>query len=222
MSACSAQQEPKEEERDGADCNSHARQQPPVCHTDASGGWRPSMHLHGASLIERACHENGNISSIFLGRHSSLVGKTPQQKEIVLGSSRWSNHPTDQAISQKEDSKLRAATLAEEDLTAAEIETAREQKKFHQANHRDDCGSGLGPLEESALAAARAADGSSGSATACAPIDDASCSDSAESSEGELERVRSDKFSLHYFEGSSGSSHHSNPRGASTCTSQML
>lgn len=64
----------------------------------------------------------------------------------------------------------------------------------------------MGPLEEVALTFALVAGGSFGGATAHPFIND-SCSDSAESSDDELEKVLNENFSFHYLVGSSGVGH---------------
>ena len=135
------------------------------------------------------------------------LGKAPQQKRIVFIDS----HPIDQAVRQKEERNAREEALAEAVLTPAEIKAARKRKTFWQEEHHDDCGSDLGPLEEKQLFKALAVEGSLGAAIAYSFLDaDAFASDSADSSEDELERVV-DNYSLHYLVGHDGIDHHVDP-----------
>ena len=97
-------------------------------------------------------------------------------------------------------------------MTAAETKAARKRKRLKQEDHQDDCSSDLGPLKEETLTGALGIDGALNSAIAYPFIDDnAFCSDSAESTEDELERVLHSNFSMHYLIGSDGVDCHQDP-----------
>ena len=86
-------------------------------------------------------------------------------------------------------------------MSQAEIKTTRGKKNLHLEEHHGYCD--FGPLEEKASINALAMDDSLGSAVAHSFLDsDASCSDSADSSDGEPEKVLGDNLSLRYFVGS--------------------
>lgn len=88
---------PKEEDFDGA-ATSYASQPSPIAGRSASSGRGPVMIACGASLAESVSPvDKGDCGSRFF---SDILGKAPQQKEVVVFKSRL---PTDQAVRQKEE-----------------------------------------------------------------------------------------------------------------------
>ena len=74
-------------------------------------------------------------------------GKAPNQKVIVFVDEL---HSTERAVRQKEERKARQEKLAEEGLTVEDVKRLRKRKQFDQEAHFEDCGSDLGPLQETA------------------------------------------------------------------------
>lgn len=139
-----------------------------------------------------------------------LKGKAPQQKRLV-----WVDeivYPTDSVVRQKEERKLREEKLAEDRSTLEGMKKLRKRKKLPQGEHFDDCGSDLGPLEETPLVNALALGGGVNSCIAYSFLDaDAFGSSSAKSSEGGMERVLNDNFDFHVLLGCDGFHHHVDP-----------
>lgn len=129
MSASLANETPKEEEREGADVDSHARTQSALCHGFASGGGRPGMRSHDASLAASVGQTIGDISTRFLGASETSVGKALQQKEIVFRSCSGMR-PIAQAVGNKEDRKFKGAKLIEQGMIVAEIKADRRRRQF--------------------------------------------------------------------------------------------
>ena len=69
-----------------------------------------------------------------------------------------------QAEKQKFAREARDAKMAEAGTTTEEIKKTRRKMKFHQEDHKDDCGSDLCPLEFVAWIATLGADGGLGAA----------------------------------------------------------
>ena len=75
------------------------------------------------------------------------------------------------AARQKDDKKARAAKLAEEGFTQAEIKVARKRNTFIQEQIFNDCGSDFGPSEEKQLLSALAVEGTSNAAIATSHLE---------------------------------------------------
>lgn len=113
-------------------------------------------------------------------------------------------YPIDPAERQKLDRQAREAKMAEVGMAAEEIKKTPRKRIFHQHDHRDDCGSALGPLGSAAWMASFGADGRLGAAMHCGFDGHQDCVPSlAEPSEEDLERIENDNLSLS-FSGSSG------------------
>ena len=167
------------------------------------------MVLEGAALAQGDAPGKGGIG--VCSKHDKSLGKAPQQKKVAF----LDQYPIDQAVRQKEERKAREEIFAEEGLTAAEIKAARKRKKLKQEERHDDCGSDLGPSDEAPMRIALALEASISSSLAYSCFDEvACCSDSAESSEGELDKVLNYNFCLHCLVGSDGYSRHSSPRNS--------
>ena len=176
-----AQEQPKEEDVGDAACDPYARHLPVPGHVDDAAQGQ-CIHPHGASLAPGA-GQKGSISERLPGDFGTQVGKAPQQKEIRTRDGVDSMHPTDQVVRQKEHRKVREAKFAEEGLSPEETKKVRRRKKLHQEDHKDDCGSEIGPLEEIVSGSTSVVDASFGPAIAYSYVNDnARCSDSAESS----------------------------------------
>ena len=103
------------------------------------------------------------------------------------------------------DRQAREAKLAQQGVFTEEIQKIRRKRRFQQEDHKDDCGSDVNPLESKSLLAALGADGSLGAAIDyCFGGHQDCCTSSAESSEGKLERIMADNYSLRYLAGSRG------------------
>ena len=141
-------------------CDRHARQQSPARHVDDANGWGPIIHLRGISVGGRASQQEGAIEDRFPGDFGAQGGKAPHQKQVILRSSEGSSmHPTGQVVRQKEDRKLREATLLEEGAFPEDIKKARGRRRSQQEDHKYNCGSDAGPQEEVHLVNALVVDG---------------------------------------------------------------
>ena len=105
--------------------------------------------------------------------------------------------------------------MAEECLIAARIAAARKRKIFHHDDHNDNCGSNLHLLEKVAWTIVLIAEGRLGVAIDY-PFghEHGCCSDFAESSEDELDKVSNGNPIFHYLVGSSGVRHRTSPFGS--------
>lgn len=110
---------------------------------------------------------------------------------------------------KKEERKVREEKLVDVALAPADIKALREKKKLHQEDNFDDCGGDLGPLGDIPFVNAFVVHGSPNFAKANGFLDNSAfCSDSAESSEDEFEKVLNDNYSLHCFLGYDGAGRH--------------
>lgn len=177
----------------------------------ASTDWGPIMHPQATPVAQDGmpvCSRiEGDVACIG-GSSTDELGRAQQQQKVAL----IDQYPTGSAVRQKEERKVREEKLAEEGLAQAEINALRKNKKFNQEEHFDDCGIDLGPLEERHFICAFAIQGSFNSAIVHSFLEFSFfCSDSAEGSEDEPEKVLNDKYSLHYLVGRSIADHHGNP-----------
>ena len=143
---------------------------------------------------------------------NSQLGKAPQQKRICWVDSGEDVWPTDSAVRQKTERKVREETFEQDGPTKEEIKTLPGKTKFDQEDHYDDCGSDLGPLNEMPLVNVLAVSGSLNSSIAyCYLEHDVFNSSSADPSEDDSERIFNDKFSLYYGVGYDGVGEHQDP-----------
>lgn len=143
-----------------------AFQQSPPGDGGASGGrGEASMHAIATPVALGAVPSVGALGDLgdscrigSRGGHSVGLGgcrkgelrKALQQKKVVFADS----FPTDQAVRQIEERKVREEKMVENGMAAEDIKKMRKKKKLHQEEHFDDCSSDPGLFEEEPLVAA--------------------------------------------------------------------